>query len=58
MFHHKYTELQVVEEEKRQTELALRIAVNIDAFIAGLYRWLAVSGHDHLLRTTDRIAVE
>ena len=58
MFHHKYTELQVVEEMKRQTELALRIAVNIDALIAGLYRRLAVSGHNHLLRTTDRIEVE
>ena len=48
----------MVEEKKRQTELALRIAVNIDAFIAGLYRWLDVCGHDHLLQTTDRIAVE
>jgi len=58
MSYHIFTELEVVEEEKRQMELALEIAVNNDAFTAGLYGWRAVSGHDHLLRTTDRIEVE
>jgi len=39
-------------------ELALKIAVNNDAFTAGLYSLRAVSGYNHLLRTTDQIEVE